>query len=345
MLWILAASAAEVTEIPGPIGGSIELQYRGQLQFGGLVEGTERIAERRVQEHHLDATLEFSPFRGAALVLGLEAAPSWMWTYPEARQMLLEPVDGGGSYLFSTPDPEAEPYTVKGGGLTGFWIGAAFAPFSERLFAKQKVSWRVDFAVRPGNKKSNRWTVRDGKRGAGPGTTGIRVAGAFSRRGGVAEPYVRMRLQHEGKTEIELADEQGVRNPTFVVDPASTVELIGGTGVLASKLQKDPSYFDVHLGAIYRSWEDVPSGMYLPNVIEASKAIPITHSESFTGVFGLGANLAFGSNVSADLGVEAAYTIPHRQEHLFDVTTSPDTIGINWHVALKGTLEKADLDK
>ena len=345
MLWMLTASAAEVTAFPAPIGGSVEVQYRGRVEIGGLNEGDQRIADRRVQQHDIDATVEFSPFKGAAVVIGLEVTPSWSWRYPNARTMLLEPVDGGGSYLFSEPDTEGEPYTVKGGGLTGVWLGAAFAPFSEKLFPKQKVSWRVDFGVRPGNKKSNRWTYKNGKRGAGPGTTGIRIATAFSRRGGVAEPYVRMRYQHEGKAEIELVDANGtVTNPAFVVDPASTVEIIGGTGVLASKLQKDPSFFDVHLGAIYRTWEDLPSGMLLPNVIGAAKAVPVTHSESITGVFGIGVNLAFGPNVSADLGVEGTYTVPHRQEHLFDVTTSPDTFGVNWHVGIKGTLSKADLE-
>lgn len=342
MLLMLAAFASEVTAFPEPMGVGLAVTYRGFYELGDLEEGDQMIAKRRLQEHHVDAGVEFSPFTGVALTLGLEASPHWSWTYPEARTMLLEPVEGGGSYLFSNPsDPAAPAYQRKGSGLTGVWVGGAVAPFSEALFANQKVSWRLDFAMRPGSKKSNRWTVNDaGKRGASPGSLGVRVAGAFSRKGGIAEPYVRAIYRHEGKVTLQLADETGTMNDAFTVDPGSSLEVIGGTGVLAN--EDDSSAFDVHIGAVYKSWEDLPTGMLLPNVIDAAKTVPATHSESFTGIFGIGADLSFGDNASATLGGRFSYTLPHRQEHLFNVRTSADTFGIHWYLTVRARVSKSD---
>ena len=345
LLLLPAASAAEVTTMPDRLGGALEVRYRGRIEVGSLVEGTQTIAKRKIQEHHVDVDLEFAPIAGAAVVLGLEATPSWNWSYPDARTMTLEPVGGGGSYEFGEPDPEAPVYTRKGSGLAGVWIGAAFSPFSERLFPKQRGSWRFDVGVRPGSKKSNRWTVNNGKRGASMGGNAVRLSGAFSQRSGLAEPYVRAVYQNEGKVTVALADEQGPTAPEFTVKPASSVEITGGTSILGNKDSPGTTSFDIHIGAAYRTWEDLPSGMLLPNVLASAKAVPATHSETVTGLFGMGTWLAFGKNIGMSLGAEFTYTVPNRQEHLFEVTTSPDTFGVQWHAALRGTLSRADFAK
>lgn len=343
LLLLASAGAAEVTTMPDRLGGALEVRYRGQVEFGSLLEGTQVVSKRQIQEHHVDAKLEFSPLAGAALVVGLEGTAAWKWSYPSARTMVLEPVDGGGSYEFGEPDPDAPPYERKGSGVAGVWLGAAFSPFSERLFPKQRASWRFDVGVRPGNKKSNRWTVgQNGQRGASMGGNAVRLSGAFSQRSGLAEPYVRAVYQNEGKVTVALADEDGPRAPAFTVKPASWVEVIGGTSILGNKDSPGTTSFDIHVGATYRTWEDLPSGMLLPNVLDAAKTIPSTHSETISGLVGMGTWLAFGKNVGMSLGARFVYTVPNRQEHLFDVTTSPDTFGVQWHAALRGTLSKAD---
>ncbi|MEZ4321423.1 MAG: hypothetical protein R3F61_28385 [Myxococcota bacterium] len=346
MLFALAmtASGAEVTWMPDRLSGAATLRYGGRYERGYLEEQGIRISERRLTEHHVDLGVQFAPVPGAAVTVDLAMTPSWLWRYPNARQMLLEPVDGGGSYVFS-PDPvDAEPVDVKGGGIEGVWLGLALAPFSEAFDLGQRVTWRFDVAYRTGNKSNNRWTFVDGKRGGGPGGSALKVQGAFSRRGGSAEPYVRGSFVKENKVTVDLTDGQGNTIATGLeLQPASTAEILGGTEVISSDRDGTRTAMDFQLGFRYRTWEDVPSGLLLPNVIEASKTIPVTHSESLQGLATMGLNLVFSDIVRTTTGARFEYTVPHTQEHVYDVQTSPDTFGVGWYFSITGTLGPDDL--
>lgn len=336
-----ATFAAEVTRMPSALEGSAGIRYSGSAGFGGLVEAGERIADRRTVRHDVDFALELAPIDGVALTLGLSMTPGWSWKYPDARAMLLEPVEGGGSYAFG--EVQADSPTVQGGGTNGIWLGLGVTPFSEAFEQNHKVTWRLDGSFRTGNKK-NRWTVIDGKRGAAPGGTALRLSGAFSRRGGPAEPYLRARWHKESKVTTDVVDMDGVVWATGLeLRPASTVDLLGGTEIIAAENGESVTTVDVFIGFGYRSWEDVPSGLLLPNVIDASKGIAVTHGETIQGIAGLGLNIQYTRNLRSSAGARFEYALPHTQEHVYDVATSPDSFGIGWYVSITGVLAVDDL--
>ena len=148
----------------------------------------------------------------------------------------------------------------------------------------------------------------------------------------------------EGRVTVDLTDDSGtVLTPEVELNPASRVELLGGTEVIANERDGTRTAVDFQLGFRYHTWEDVPSGMYLPNVIEASKAIAITRSERVSGPFGMGVNLVFSDLLRTQTGARFEYTLPYTVEHVYDVQTSADTFGVAWYFNLIGTLGADDL--
>jgi hypothetical protein len=345
LIWCASlAGAAEVSWMPEALEGSAQLRYGGRLERGGLTEGAVRVADRRVLEHRLDVNLQFAPIRGLAVTLGFAHVPSWSFSYPNARPMLVEPVDGGGSYLYGEPIDADPAVGVSGRGLEGIWLGAAVAPFSETYDKGHRTTWRLDLGVRPGAKGNTRWSATDGTRGAAPGGTAIRMIGAFSRRAGPADGYLRVAWQREGKAAVDVVDELGTAWVSgLAVQPASTVELLGGTEVVAITDDGARTAVDVHVGFGYRTWEDLPSGILLPNVIDAARTIPVTHSESVNGLAGLAVHVRFTHNVRVSLGGRFEYVLPHTQEHVYDVQTTADTFGASWTAGVTGVLGKDDV--
>lgn len=330
---LLVAQAADVTHLPDMVEAGVS--YAGSLDSGRLSEGDVEVADRRVSEQGMRLDASFSPTPGIAFTAGVELTAAWSWRYHGARTMLLEPVDGGGSYSAS-PDPEegAAPVEVKGSGLTGVWLGAVLVPFHELYEREQRVSWRVEIGYRTGSRASNRWTVREGAgRGGGPGGSALRVAGAFSRRTGLAEPYIRFQHQAENPVTVDVLDEQG-RGATMDLKPASVTEIRGGCELNTG--DTDALALDFWVGARYHGPERVPSGLLLPNVLDASTTIAVTHSDRIAGLGGVGFHLSFAPYVRASAGIAVRYTLPHTQEHLYAVETSPDTVGAEWYARITG---------
>lgn len=331
VLSLLVAGAADVTRLPDQV--EVRFGYGGLTDNGRLVEGDLDVADRRVTEHGMRLDAGFSPMPGLAITAGVELTASWAWRYFNARTMLLEPVNGGGSYVGS-PDPEegAPPVEVGGSGLVGIWVGAVLVPFHEDYARRQRASWRLEVGFRTGSSRSNRWTVREGAgRGAGPGGSALRVAGAFSRRTGQAEPYATFSHRAESPVTVDVVDEQGL-GATLDLRPASVTEIRGGCELHAD--DTDAVSIDLWIGARYHSPERIPSGLLLPNALDSAKTIAVTHSDRVVGLGGLAFHLQFAPFLRLSTGVAARYTIPHTQEHVFAAETSADTMGAEWYAAL-----------
>ena len=332
------AHAAEVTDMAPATGVMFGAHYGGSALSGDLVEAGEVISARRITRHDLDLRAEFAPIDGFAITLALATTPSWVFRYPDAREMIVEPATGEGSYLAG--DPFAEAPEIKAGGLQGVWVGAAFAPFAERYeTADSQSTWRLDVGFRPGSKTSNLWTAPKGKRGVAPGGSALRLAGAFSSDLGLASPYLSVDYQRESGVEVDIIDEAGTEwAKGLALKPASTVRTRGGVEITA---YEDPDLgstfaFDLYIGGGYRSWEDVASGVYLPSVLASSRQVPVTVGDHMTGLAGLGIDYHVSDNVRGRTGLEFRYHTPFRVEHVYDVRTSGNSWELGWTLTVQG---------
>ena len=330
--------------MPLELQGVVGATYGGSAEWGALEEAGVNVGQRRLSRHDLLWDLEFAPVDGMAIRVAVDQTAALAYRYPNSRSMLFEPVEGGGTYLLDAATQDA---SVTGSGLNGVWIGAAFSPFNERYNRGQRSTWRIDGAFRTGSASKNLWVAKDGKRGSAPGGSALRFALASSQDLGVGNPWFQLAYQRENPFTADLIDESGTVWATGVeLQPASTVSARVGCEVMTSSDAELNSRYavDFYLGFDYRTWEDVASGVYLPNVLDAGKKIAMTHGERIDARGGFAVDFQFNSHVRARTGPEVVVHTPILLEHSYDVMTRPANLGIAWSFTLEGLaqIQKGD---
>jgi hypothetical protein len=312
------------------------LRYGGSTTNGRLLEGDQDVGGRNVLRNDVDLAVEFAPTAGIAATVQFAITPSMTWSYTDTRTMVVEPLDGTGSYLAGEDAPDVKRKTS---GLTGVWFGAALAPFSEQYEKNQHATWRLDLGIRTPSAGRNLWVARNQARGSSPGGSAVRVSGAFSSDRGVGEPWITGAWVHENRVTVDVVDEGGTTwAKNLELKPADTFDLRSGISLRGYENAADGSALDVELwfGAGYRAWEDIASGLYLPNVLDSARAIPVTTGDSISAVSGLGLEYTVNEFVSLRTGAEFTYRTPYRLEHVYDVRTSPDTWQLGWFFTVQG---------
>lgn len=338
-VWVGTALAAEVTDIAPPLGGIGGLVAEGVTTSGALLEAGAVVGDRRVSRSTLSLGVELAPIRGLAVTFDLPFVPSLRYTYPGAPTMVVDPLTGQGIYR---ADGGAD-YEISAGGFGGAWIGLAAVPLSESYGKAQRATGRLDIAVRTPRPNKNVWTAVDGDRSPAPGGAALRIAAAFSADRGPTEPYLRAELQREFPVTLDIVDEQGTAWARAVtLRPASTIGADAGAEWTAFERDDLRIAADGWIGAGYRTWEDVASGIYLPNVLDSGRVIPVTASDTLFARAGLGADVHYGEHVRARAGATLGWTVPYQLEHLYDVYTSPGTVDVGWFLEVRGVLALRD---
>ncbi len=328
------AVAAEVTDVPPALRGDVHLDYTGSYEQVGLEEGTDTYGIRNTTRHDLGIRLEFSPYRGIIATIGLPITIQQQITFPAARQMLYEPITGEGSFTNGQPI-EVDP--LVSGGLQGAWFGAAFVPFSEDYDRSLPVTARFDLAVRTGGRNQ---TLYSASRGAAPGGPALRIAGAFSTRQGIANPYLTIDYINELASDVgEVVDRDGnVWATDLSLKPGSRLDVIGGAELVAFEREETRSRLaiDLHLGIAYRSWEDRASGFWLPDVLEPSRSIAVTRGDYVVVRGGAGIDYHLNRWMGLRLGAEGRYFTPHTIESAYRVRTDGQSFQVAWNLGIVG---------
>lgn len=323
------ALAAEVTDMPPALRGDVNIDYVGSLYSGGVEEGGEEYARRRSARHDLRWGVEFAPADGFAVTLAADTTPYAGISWSSATSMGYDPVRETGTY---TVGESIEVPQIQGRGFNGLWLGAALQPFNESWKRNHQTTWRIDLAYRTGNKNATFWTEDgDGWRGAAPGGPAFRVVGAFSADNGSANPYVQGIFQHEGRVDVDVSDASGaIVAPGLSIRPGTDFDLIGGIEVVGyhDAATEDRFAVDLRLGVGYRSFRLLPSGMYLPDVLDASKSLLITQSDRLVARGGMGFDGHIRKYVSLRVGADFVYDMPYRIEHVYEARTSGDAFTV-----------------
>ena len=314
------AMAAEVTEMPAPMAVDVDLDWRGQWGFGTLTEAGEVAAKSKTTRQELALTPEFSPIAGVAVRLSVPYTPSWSMGWTDARKMTFDPGTGTGTTVGGAPIDAA---SVRGAGGNGIWLGAGLSPFNESFSLGQQSTWRLDAAVRLGTPRSA-WAEVDGKRGAGNGGAAWRLSAAFSTERGPSTPWMAFVATGEGA--VTVAGTAGDGSATEMrVKPASSVEWAAGIEVAGAENREKhtASRFTLDAAFGYSAWSDVPSGLFLPSVLDASRGLVVTRGETLYARGGLGLVLDVHANFGIRLGGGARYAMPFRVESPYQVEQGP----------------------
>lgn len=337
LLFAGTASAAEVTEMPPGLRGDVEVDYDGTIRSYGLEQDGAEWGRQSLTRHDLRFGAEFAPTDGVAVGVAVPYTAAMRIAYTDARQMHFDPVAESGTYVEG--EPLASPPDIRASGGGGVWLGVAAAPFSERYRVGHLVSWRLDVAFRTPSSGKTLWTAQDGARGAANGGSAWLLGAAFSTDHGVASPYLDFRLIREGRVTVDVVDEAGTTWATgLTFRPASRFDVTGGVEIVSSEnaAAGHAMAFDLFTGFGYRSWADVPSGLFLPDVLEASREIVVTTGEHLVARAGLGIVLDVNPWVGLRVAGEFRYATPHRLEHVYGVRTSADSTEVGIQATFEG---------
>lgn len=327
------ASAAVVTEIPPFLRGDIQIGYAYEQLSSMLVErGDEAdvdVAERTLSDHMLSYSLVFSAGPGVAVFARVPHFLSSRVSYGTRSEMVYDPGTGSGTYVGTTTGTEG--VAVDGAGLGGIWFGVRGTPFSESFEKRNSATtWLLEGAIRTGD-PTNFWTVDDtGKRGAGPGGTAARLHTAFSTTLGNTASYVTGTYVGEGKHKVTIVTPDGVSRGEVEVDPANHGDIRIGIELLAGRNAASGALFifDLHLGVAYDAFAQIPSGFYLPNVLEVGAGAAVQQSEQLEGGGGIAAHWRPFENLQITLNGDLGYHMPQRIEHPYPVYTGDNAVTV-----------------
>lgn len=355
--WLLpGVHASTFTEIPPFLKADAGLGYQFDRLAGVLAEraldpgedpssaefSSFEVAKRRVDEHRMTYRATFGVGPGLALGLELPHSLTESVSYLSAQTMVYNPASGTGT-LIGTAAGNAGVYET-GAGIDGAWFTLAGVPFSESYTKRNNLaSWKLGLGVRTPD-KSSFWAVDEtGRRGAGPGAFAWRIDSAFSKRLGNLEPYLDTTATFEGKQTVTSRNNAGeeLGDGPITVRPADHLELRIGTEVLASSNPTSGSrlVLDVHGAANYGSYAEIPSGLFLPDVLSASDGGLVQQSEFFE--LGGGAALRWRPMEFVEVGLwgDLLHHLPQRIESTYPVYTWGSTlrsnVGVDFTIRLR----------
>jgi hypothetical protein len=325
---LLSAHAADVTEIPPRFRGDVEIGYRYDHQHSFLYEESENVGGATAVDHVLRYAGTFAVWDGIAAWVELPHYASQQIEYADTHLMAFDPNDETGTMLGTDPDPS--PPTISGAGPGGVWVGVKGTPFSQTLFADRpdRLTMLLEAGYRFADRSNFFTTSDEGHRGGGPGGAGWRASAAFSTTHRSTDPYLKFAYEHGGAIVQDVKDENGeVVATDATVDPTDNLEALAGAEVRVYRDDDAGAALDLDffLRAGYSTWQDVPSGIYLPSVVAPSYGQVVTQSDMLYARGGVGVDWRILEQVEWDVAGEVGTRTPHRLEYPYDVATGIDS--------------------
>ncbi len=329
-----------VTEVPPWLRGDVALNYGYDRLGGHLTEHVlesssdtasldQQVGQRVVSDHVLSIDAMFSAGPGVGVTLGFPVHIREGTWFGNSQTMVYDPTSGAGTMIGTTSVDYGS--TSAGGGLEGVWIGLAGTPFSEAFHNRNnRVTWRVAGALRTANKKNFYTAGTDGKRGAGDGALGLKLENAFSTTiGGGTQPYISWKYQSDGQDTVDVTDDSGnVLASGVQLQGAKTSDIRFGAEFLAAHNDDQDTNVrvDLHATIDYASTSLVPSGLYLPSILDVTAGQPMQEAESVD--LGGGIGFSFQPVQYFRIGIfgQVCYHLPQRIESFYPIYTSGDTI-------------------
>ena len=321
------AQAAEVTELAPMLRGDLKVAYTTDAQRGRLVESEQTVARRNLTDHLMTWSLDVGVYTGVALVVEMPHYVSQRVRFPEASQMDYDPISGEGSLLGS--DPVGSTEAEVGAGLGGTWIGIKGSPYHQEIWGDRgdRASVLFEAAYRFEDTTNFYSYGPRGTRGGGPGASAFRLRGAFSTTHRNTQPYLVGTWTRSGRITQDVVDAGGrVVSSGSTFTPASELDLRAGAEFKLDSYQDGGEVdFDLSGRFGYRSWQDIPSGLYLADVLDASVGRTATEEEYAFVAARAGINWRMVHYLQLNVAGEVGLTTPRTIEHFYPVSTGMGT--------------------
>lgn len=309
------------SDFPPWLRGDVVVHYDLDSTTGRLFEDESAVGQVRHQSHVMTYEAVFTAWHGLAVTV---AMPHWVGEsvrFSDARAMAFDPAANSGTMVdtgsLGNPDP------VTGSGVGGAWLGLRGTPMHQDIFASRgdRVSWVMDVAYRFRD-QTPFWTYgpRD-KRGGGPGAGAFRFRTLVSTTHNRSSPYLVADLTRSFRLETDIVDDSGQTVATgMTIQPASSVAMTLGTEINAVEYGQG-ARLDIDLRSRfgYRSWQDLPSGTFLPSVLDSSQGVTATMSETSYLTLGGGVHWRFIDYLQLDILGDVGVNTGGRVEHHYPV--------------------------
>ena len=326
VLWVplQAAFAAEVTELPPRFRGDVEIDYRYDREHSTLYEQSDDVGSATSTDHVLHYAATFAVWDGIAVWVDVPQYASQQIAYADTHLMAFDPNKETGTMVGTDADPD--PPTISGAGPGGTWIGVKGTPFSQTLFSERpdRMTMLLELGYRFSDRTNFYTTSDQGSRGGGPGSAAWRASAAFSTTHHHADPYLKFTYEHDQAIVQDVKDDTGaVLVSDATVNPADNLETLVGAELRTYENETSGAAldFDFFVRAGYTTWQDVPSGIYLPSVMASSDGQVVTQSDMLYARGGVGVDWQVMEYLEWDVAGEAGTRSGHRLEYPYDVST------------------------
>ncbi|MCB9779177.1 MAG: hypothetical protein H6742_11490 [Alphaproteobacteria bacterium] len=322
---------ADVTAMPSRLRGTAALGWDGSGDIARLEEAGTIVGRRHAMRHDLSLDLAFAPLPGVAVAIELPMVLSQTVRWNDAQAMAFDPTGSEGSFLGGETLAEPPRWTGSGFGQTLFAV--RLAPFHiHRLGVRpDRTSWVLEVGYRMQD-KSSFWQQQAGtaenpdKRGGGDGADALHVRSAWSTVRDSSRPYLEATFDRSFTVPTALWDEDGAVTGTVEVRPPSRFQLRAGAEVPAKRTEDMELAVDLGIDAGYRSWSDVVSGVYLPDVLAASRSVLVTQDDALWLDGRVGMQIRALDKVDVMLGGRFGTETPYQVEHPYTAHTAFGTL-------------------
>ena len=218
--------------------------------------------------------------------------------------------------------------------MVWIWIFSVFGTIQPA----QPVNLAFEYRGRTRAAKSF-WDIENGKRGSNLGGAAYRISGAFSANNGSTRPYLSVDWIAETRRSAKVTVENETRE--LQIRPGSQLWLKSGLEIPFKQVDTTETvegYIEGTMGFGYRSWREVPSGIFLPDVLPESNGISVTQTAALLGSGGLYLGVRVPQFFQWRTGVEVLYETPHFVEDVYNVKTGRDSYTLQFHTQLSGTV-------
>lgn len=317
-----SAQAGTFTDAPGALQGDVALQHQFQTNRDSIYQEEQLVGDRILSQNTSSLVMRIGLVDFMSADIRLPVGTETL-SFSNIYEMKYDPLSQTGSYLDT---PGIADITRTGKGLQGTELALNFYPFHTKIYSNRGDigNWQMGVVYRTSD-KSNFYTVDEsGMRGSGIGASGLGIQTAFSNKNKHVEPYLVMKaLRSSSFTSEVRADDGTLYAASETISPSHTVDIRGGTEFYLKDDVALASYVTLDLFGAYRyqSFQSIPSGIYLPSILESTQDTIITQTELVSIQGGIGTNVQINSLYAFRLSGQAGFASPQRIEHIYEVNT------------------------
>ena len=317
-----SAQAGTFTDAPGALQGDVALQHQFQVSSDSIYQEDNIVGDRTLNQHTSALVMRIGLLNFMSADIRLPVGSESL-SFSNVYEMKYDPLSQTGSYLDT---PEIADVTRSGNGLQGTELALNFYPFHTKIYSNRgdTGNWQMGVVYRVGD-KTNFYTVDDsGSRGSGIGASAFGIQTAFSNKNKHVEPYLVMKALRSNSFTADVRADDGTLHATSkTISPSNTVDIRGGTEIYLKDDVALASYVTLDLFGAYRyqSFQSIPSGIYLPSILESTQDTIITQTELVSIQGGVGTNIQINSLYAFRFSGQAGFASPQRIEHIYEVNT------------------------